>query len=103
MVSRAWSPPADNPRRRLGQATRANLATLIAETVQEAGTELPEAQRRQLAEGAQRLAVAQSVDPGYEQALAIARLVEEIARSGERELGVCQAMLHEFAAYLRSR
>jgi GAF domain-containing protein len=42
-------------------------------------------------------------DPGYQFALRIAQLVEEISRSGERELALCQAILSDFAAYLRTR
>jgi hypothetical protein len=42
-------------------------------------------------------------DQRYQHALGLARLIEEISRSGDRELGFCQAILRDFAEYLRSR
>jgi transcriptional regulator with GAF, ATPase, and Fis domain len=83
--------------------TRDNLFGLLAEIVSESNGDLPEQQRRQLVQSTQRLATDIARDQRYQQALALARLVEEISRSGERELGVCQAILGEFAEYLRLR
>jgi signal transduction protein with GAF and PtsI domain len=42
-------------------------------------------------------------DPGSRQALALARLVHEIANAGEREAQACRAILESFAEYLRAR
>jgi Nif-specific regulatory protein len=83
--------------------TRDNLFGLLAEIVLESNGDLPEQQRQQLVQGSQRLASGIAEDQRYQQALALARLVEEISRNGERELGVCQAILRDFAEYLRSR
>jgi GAF domain-containing protein len=83
--------------------TRANIAEIIAETIQEAGSGAPELERRRLEAGAAHVAEIAAGDPGYQLVLAIAHLVEEISRSGERELALCQAILSEVAAYLRSR
>jgi Nif-specific regulatory protein len=83
--------------------TRDNLVGLLAEIVSESNGDLAEQDRQQLVAGTHRLATAITQDQRYQQALALARLVEEISRSGERELGACQAILGEFAEYLRSR
>jgi signal transduction protein with GAF and PtsI domain len=79
--------------------TRASLAEILADAVQEA----PEAERRQLEAGAARLHSVVSGDAEYQMVLRIAQLVEEISRSGERELALCQGILSEVAGYLRSR
>ncbi len=42
-------------------------------------------------------------DPAYEDALSLARLVQEIASQGERERTACRALLEGFAGYLRTR
>ncbi len=42
-------------------------------------------------------------DPTSRQALALARLVHEIASAGEREAQACNAILESFAEYLRGR
>ena len=42
-------------------------------------------------------------DPTARNALALARLVQEIARAGERESQACHAILESFAEYLRGR
>ncbi len=76
--------------------TRANLVEILAGAVQE----VPEAERRRLEA---RLGSVVSGDAEYQMALRIAQLVEEISRSGERELALCQAILSEVAGYLRSR
>ena len=39
----------------------------------------------------------------YQHSLDVARLVQEIARDGDRELGAARAILEAFVAYLRSR
>ena len=42
-------------------------------------------------------------DPTSRQALALAQLVQEIAKAGEREAAACRAILESFAEYLRGR
>jgi GAF domain-containing protein len=42
-------------------------------------------------------------DPTSRQALALAQLVHEIAKAGEREAAACRAILESFAEYLRGR
>jgi hypothetical protein len=42
-------------------------------------------------------------DPTSRSTLALARLVQEIARAGEREAQACHAILESFAEYLRGR
>jgi hypothetical protein len=42
-------------------------------------------------------------DPTSRDALALAQLVQEIARAGEREAQACRAILESFAEYLRAR
>jgi len=82
--------------------TRESLSGVIAEMVLEfSGSDLADADRQQLMRGMQRLAGNIARDERYQQALAIVRLVEEISRSGEHELGACQAMLRAFADYLQ--
>jgi GAF domain-containing protein len=84
--------------------TRASLSGVIAEMVLgfSDGT-LPDEQRQQLVNNMRRLAADISSDERYQQALRLVRLVEEISRSGERELGACEAVLRAFADYLRLR
>jgi len=53
--------------------------------------------------GMQRLAGNIASDERYQQALRVVRLVEEISRGGEYELGACEAMLRAFADYLGRR
>ena len=82
--------------------TRESLSGVIAEMVLEfSGGDLPDADRQELMRGMQRLAGNIARDERYQQALGIVRLVEEISRSGEHELGACQAMLRAFADYLQ--
>jgi GAF domain-containing protein len=84
--------------------TRDHLTAAIAETLKDVGKDVPEPQRRALETSRLRLADSSWLeDKRYEQALGLARLVEEISRSGDRELAACHAILREFAEYLRSR
>ncbi len=83
---------------------RESLSELLAEMVSELSDgSLPEEQRHQLVTGLRRLAGDIARDERYQQALGLVRLIEEISRGGERELGVCEAMLRAFAEYLRWR
>jgi len=58
---------------------------------------------RELGPGAEAFARRASEDPSSRQALALAQLVQEIARAGERETQACRAILESFAEYLRTR
>jgi GAF domain-containing protein len=53
--------------------------------------------------GAAAFATRAEQDPTSRQAHALAQLVQEIARAGEREAQACRAILESFAEYLRSR
>ncbi len=82
--------------------TRDSLSGVIAEMVLEFSSGgLPDVERQQLMRGMQRLAGNIARDERYQQALGVVRLVEEIARRGEHELGACEAVLRAFADYLR--
>jgi GAF domain-containing protein len=84
--------------------TRESLSRVIAEMVLDLSDDaLPEEQRQQMIKRMQRLAGDIASDERYQQALRLVRLVEEISRSGERELGGCEAVLRGFAEYLRGR
>jgi len=84
--------------------TRESLSAVIAEMVLEFSTgNLPDEQRQQMIAGMQRLAGDIAGDERYQQALRLVRLVEEISRAGDHELGVCEAMLRPFAEYVRWR
>jgi GAF domain-containing protein len=71
----------------------ASLGGLIADVVS----------RRELRPAAEAFAERAAEDPTSRQALALAQLVQEIARSGEREAQACRAILESFAEYLRTR
>ena len=58
---------------------------------------------RTLEPAAEAFAPRAEADPTSRQALALAQLVQEIARSGEREAQACRAILESFAEYLRAR
>jgi GAF domain-containing protein len=82
--------------------TRESLSGVIAEMVLEFSTgDLPDAERQQLTRGMHRLAGNIAQDQRYQQALGVVRLVEEISRAGEHELGACAAILRGFADYLQ--
>jgi GAF domain-containing protein len=84
--------------------TRESLSGVILEMVIDlSGGTLPEEQRQQVLKGMQRLAGDIARDERYQRALGLVRLVEEISRSGDRELGTCESILRAFADYLRSR
>jgi GAF domain-containing protein len=71
----------------------ASLGGLIADVVSS----------RELAPAANAFAERAAEDPTSRQALALAQLVQEIARAGEREAQACRAILESFAEYLRTR
>jgi hypothetical protein len=58
---------------------------------------------RALEPGASAFASRLDQDSTSRSALALAQLVREIARAGEREAQACQAILESFAEYLRGR
>ena len=78
-----------------------NLAALIGEVLASFGG-IPELERQGLRQQAQAFATGLEANPAHRRALALARLVQEIARSGESESNACQGILESFAAYLRS-
>jgi GAF domain-containing protein len=58
---------------------------------------------REFERGAEAFARRAEEDPTSRQALALAQLVQEIAKAGEREAHACRAILESFAEYLRAR
>jgi transcriptional regulator with GAF, ATPase, and Fis domain len=84
--------------------TRESLSSMIAEMVLDLSDGTPsEAEHQQIVKGVQRVADDIAGDERYQQALALVRLVEEISRGGERELGLCHAVLRGCADYVRLR
>ena len=84
--------------------TRESLSGLLAEMVLELSDgSLSEDQRQELIKGVRRLAGDITRDQVYQKALGLVRLIEEISRGGERELGACEALLRAFADYLHWR
>jgi GAF domain-containing protein len=71
----------------------ANLAALIGDVLK----------TRELGPGAEAFARRAEEDPTSRQALALAQLVQEIAKAGEREAQACRSILESFAGYLRAR
>lgn len=59
--------------------------------------------RRTVEQDASAFASRVAQDPTSRHALALAQLVQEIARAGEREAQACHAILESFADYLRGR
>ena len=83
---------------------RESISSVVADMVLEASSsELTEARRRTIIAGLRRLASDIADDQRYQRALGLARLVEEISRTGNRELEVCESILRSFAEYLRAR
>jgi GAF domain-containing protein len=83
--------------------TRDDLSGVIAEMLETSNGDLSEQRRQSLVERTRLLARDIASDQRYQQALGLARLVEEISRGGERELAICQAILRDFVEYLRSQ
>src|SRR6266568_3006579 len=81
--------------------TREDMSGVIADMVLESSKDDVSAAR--LVDGTRRLANDIANDQRYQQALSLARLIEEISRSGDRELALCQAILGAFLAYLRAQ
>src|SRR5262245_7031609 len=79
-----------------------SLAALLREALEPLGGTSAE-RKRELEQRAGAAVDHLEEDPAYRRALALARLVREIAGRGERELEACQAILEGFAGYLRSR
>jgi GAF domain-containing protein len=82
--------------------THRNLTVLLSEALA-ALADLPPAQQERLQQGAHAFVARTEEDPVYRQALALARLVQEIAAQGEQEATACLGMLRSFATYLRAR
>jgi GAF domain-containing protein len=70
-----------------------SMGALIGDVI---GTQTPKA-------GAAAFVSRAEQDPSARQAHALALLVQEISRAGEREAQACRAILESFAEYLRSR
>ncbi len=84
--------------------TRESLSGLLAEMVLDVSDgSLADEQRQQLINEIRRLAGTITRDERYQKALGLVRLIEEISRSGERELATCEVLLRAFAEYLRWR
>ena len=80
-----------------------NLGALLAEAVRALGSPDDPAQAA-LQQGARDFTETLARDdPAFRKALELAVLVREIAGQGEREHGLCLAVLQAFAAYSRSR
>lgn len=58
---------------------------------------------REFETGAEAFARRAEEDPASRRGLALAQLVQEIAKAGEREAQACRAILESFAEYLRTR
>jgi GAF domain-containing protein len=82
--------------------TNRNLAALLGEVLESIGG-ATDGRRQELQERARAFAERLEEDAAFHRALDLARLVQEIAHRGENELKACQAILHSFAEYLRSR
>jgi signal transduction protein with GAF and PtsI domain len=81
--------------------TREDMSGVISDMVLESAN--GDASTQRLVDGTRRLAADIANDQRYQQALGLARLIEEISRSGDRELALCQAILQDFANYLRAQ
>ena len=82
--------------------TQGNLLALIGAAL-ESLSGLSDETRAVLREGARAFAGRAEEDPIYRRSLELARMIQEIGIRGEREIGVCRAILRAFAAYLRSQ
>src|SRR5262249_50848935 len=83
---------------------RESISSVVADMVLEASSsELTDARRQNIVSGLRRMASDIADDQRYQHALGLARLIEEISRTGSRELDVCESVLRSFAEYLRTR
>ena len=80
--------------------TNRNLAALLGEVLESLGGPGDDGG---LQERAQAFAERLEEDATFNQALDLARLVQEISHQGENEMRGCQAILRGFAEYLRSK
>ena len=82
--------------------TQRNLGALVAELIR--GVDgLPDYQREGLTERAHALTEQLQQTVGYQNALQLARLIQEIVQHGEGTTEACRGILESFAQYLRSR
>jgi GAF domain-containing protein len=79
-----------------------NLAALVGEML-ESFVQLGDADRHRWREQVRTFAADVSATATYRQAIELARLVQEVAQQGERELHACEVILRGFADYLKSR
>lgn len=82
--------------------TQRNLGAMLVALL-ESFSGLPDHRRTTLEEQSRSFTDEMEQDPSYRRSLDLARLVQEIAQRGERELEACEAILRSFAAYLRSQ
>jgi GAF domain-containing protein len=82
--------------------TLQSLAALIGEVLHLLGeTSAPRVQ--QLKEDAHAFARRIEEEPSYQQALELARLIQQLGRHGEEELRACRTIVRAFVDYARSR
>ena len=82
--------------------THRNLTALIGEVLQSLGTPAGDSSAS-LQDGLLSFAGFMEADAGYNKALEMARLIQEIVWQGENEAEVCATILRGFADYLRLR
>ncbi len=82
--------------------TLQSLAALIGEVLQLLG-ETSDPRTRQLHHEARAFARRIEEEPSYQQALELARLIQELGQHGQRELQACQTIVRAFVDYARSR
>jgi GAF domain-containing protein len=81
--------------------TQRNIGALLRQVLEPLGG-ASEEEAREMDERARSFVDGIDEDPAYRRALDLARLVQEIAHRGEREVQVCRVILTGFAEYLRS-
>jgi GAF domain-containing protein len=77
-------------------------AALIGEVLHLLG-ETSDPRVHQLRQAARAFAQRIEEEPGYQQALDLARLIQELGRHGEEELKACRTVVRAFVDYARSR
>jgi GAF domain-containing protein len=82
--------------------THRNLAGLILEVLQSFGG-MDEHRREGLHRGAILFGQHTEADPAYQQALELARMVQELTWAGPAEAKLCHSILTNFLEYLRAR
>ena len=87
----------------IGQSrTHRNMTALLGEVITSVEG-LPARRKQKLQEAATMFTETVEDDVDYQEALELAELVREITWHGEDEFQACQALLLDFANYLRTR